>query len=68
MYGNKTKLENFESHFAPQKGQAQKFEKVICTAIRPSSDVLAWPYCRAPVYSKKSTADESIKNLVGKFL
>ena len=28
-----------ESHFAPKKGQARKFEKSFCTAIRPSPKI-----------------------------
>ena len=49
VHGNKAKLENSKSHFAPQLDQARKFEKSVCTALRPRSYVLAWPYCPAPV-------------------
>ena len=37
------------SLFALQLGKARKFQKSVCNLIRPSSDVLTWPYCRAPV-------------------
>ena len=38
VHDNKVMLANFESQFAPQQGQARKFENLICTAIRPSSE------------------------------